>query len=358
MTMSRVVGLCAALPIIASAFFSATRADDQLSTMGAAADQARKTITAWHGPATSPPLQKNKTIYVVTCSSQGVGCTRAASGVKEAGEAAGWTVRVVDGKGDPATWNGAIQSAIAAKADGIVLAAVPPALVGDALDRAKKSNVAIVSIFNPIPQAHGPVFAWVRPEHPAQGALMADWVAQDSHGQAHVLIIEDREFGELRQRVEAFNSELRKCAGCKVSNSVDTTLGTMVQRLPGLISSQLGAHPDVGYIVVQYDAAAFFVGEGVRQAGRTGKVKIVGYEGDPQTIDAIHKGTQAATIADPAEWMGWQAVDELNRSFAGAPAQNTPVVFKLIDSTNVPDTKGWLGDYDFKAEYRKLWGLK
>ena len=53
-----------------------------------------------------------------------------------------------------------------------------------------------------------------------------------------------------------------------------------------------------------------------------------------------------------------QAIDELNRSFAGGPAQNTPVVFKLIDKSNAPDTKGWLGDYDFKAEYRKLWGVK
>jgi len=358
MLASRLVGLCAAVPIIAGTFFSAARADDQLAAMAAAADQARKTVTAWHGPTSSPPLQKNKNIYVITCSSQGVGCTRAAAGAKEAGEAAGWTVRVIDGKGDPGTWNGAIQSAIAAKADGIILAAVPPALVGDALERAKKSSVTIVSIFNPIPAADSPVFAWVRPDHPAQGALMADWIAEDSHGKARVLIIEDREFGELRQRVEAFKKEIAKCAGCAVVASEDTTLGTMVQRLPGLISSQLGAHPDANYIVVQYDAAAFFVGEGVRQAGRTGKVKVVGYEGDPQTIDAIRTGTQAATIADPAEWMGWQAVDELNRSFAGAPAQNTPVVFKLIDKSNVPNTKGWLGDYDFKARYRKLWGLK
>jgi ribose transport system substrate-binding protein len=350
----RVAGLCAVL-IIAGAY--PVHADEQLTAMAGAADQARKTVTTWHGPTSSPPIQRNKSIYVITCSSQGVGCTRAAAGVKEAGEAAGWTVRIIDGKGDPATWNGAIQSAVAAKADGIVLAAVPPALVGDALDRAKKSNVAIVSIFNPIPEADSPVFAWVRPEHPVQGALMADWVAQDSNGKARVLVIEDREFGELRQRVDAFKKELEKCKGCKVVASEDTTLNTMVQRLPLLASSQLNAHPDVDYIVVQYDAAAFFVGEGVRQAGRVGKVKVVGYEGDPQTMDAIHNGTQAATIADPAEWMGWQAVDELNRSFSGSPAQNTPVVFKLIDKTNVPDTKGWLGDFDFKSQYRKLWAL-
>ena len=132
---------------------------------------------------------------------------------------------------------------------------------------------------------------------------MADWVAQDSQGKAHVLVVEDREFGELRQRVTAFGEEIKKCSGCKAVGTVDITLGTMVQRLPGLISAQLSANPDIDYIVVPYDSAAFFVGEGVRQAGRTGKVKIAGYEGDPQTIDAIHNGTQAATIADPAEWL-------------------------------------------------------
>jgi ribose transport system substrate-binding protein len=331
---------------------------DDLSTMGAAADQARKTVTAWHGPANSPPLQKGKTIYVITCASQGIGCVRAANGAKEGGEAAGWTVRVIDGKGDPGTWNGAIQAAIAAKADGIVLAAVPPALVGDAIERAKKANVSVVSVFNPIPEANSPVFAWVRPEHPAQGALMADWVAQDSQGKARVLVVEDREFGELRQRVTAFGEKIKMCSSCKLVGSVDITLGTMVQRLPGLIASQLSANPDIDYIIVPYDSAAFFVSEGVRQAGKTGKVKIAGYEGDPQTIDAIQNGTQAATIADPAEWMGWQAIDELNRSFAGDKAQNTAVVFKLIDKSNVPDTKGCLGDYDYKAQYRKMWGVK
>jgi ribose transport system substrate-binding protein len=354
----RAANFCAVLPIILGTIVSVAHADDQLAAMAAAADQARTTVTAWHGPTNSPPLQKGKTIYAITCASQGIGCVRAANGAKEGGETAGWTVRVIDGKGDPGTWNGAIQSAIAAKADGIVLAAVPPALVGDAIERAKKSNVSVVSVFNPIPEANSSVFAWVRPEHPAQGALMADWVAQDSQGKAHVLVVEDREFGELRQRVTAFGEEIKKCSGCKAVGSVDITLGTMVQRLPGLISAQLSANPDIDYIVVPYDSAAFFVGEGVRQAGRTGKVKIAGYEGDPQTIDAIHNGTQAATIADPAEWMGWQAIDELNRSFAGGPAQNTPVVFKLIDKNNAPDTKGWLGDYDFKAEYRKLWGVK
>jgi ribose transport system substrate-binding protein len=98
------------LPIILGTIVSVAHADDQLASMAAVADQARKTVTAWHGPTNSPAVQKRKTIYAITCASQGIGCVRAANGAREGGEAAGWTVRVIDGKGDPATWNSAIQS--------------------------------------------------------------------------------------------------------------------------------------------------------------------------------------------------------------------------------------------------------
>ena len=97
----RAANVCAVLPTILGTIVSVAHADDQLAAMAAAADQARKTVTAWHGPTNSPPLQKGKTIYAITCASQGIGCVRAANGAKEGGEAAGWTVRVIDGKGDP-----------------------------------------------------------------------------------------------------------------------------------------------------------------------------------------------------------------------------------------------------------------
>ena len=89
-------------------------------------ENARKALTVWPGPTAAVKVDQPKTIFVVTCSSQGIGCVRAASGVTEAGKVLGWNVQVIDGRGDPGAWNGAILSAIAAKADGIVLAAVPP----------------------------------------------------------------------------------------------------------------------------------------------------------------------------------------------------------------------------------------
>jgi ribose transport system substrate-binding protein len=235
---------------------------------------------------------------------------------------------------------------------------VPPALVGDALDRAAKAHVVLVSVWNPVPEAGNPVFAYVRPDHTAQGKLMAQWIEVDSHGQGKVLIVEDREFPELRLRVESLQKTMEGCGNCKVVATTDTTIATMAQRVPGAVAGELSRNPSINYIVSQFDTNAFFATEGVRQAGKTGAVKVAGYEGDPQALDLIRTGVQAMSIADPNEWTGWQAVDELNRAFSNVPAENTLVPFRLIDKENVPATKGWTGDLDFRAEYRRLWGLK
>ena len=324
----------------------------------AAVAKAHAPLTTWTGPQTSPKSPAGKSIYVITCASQGIGCVRAAKGVEEAGSLLGWQVRTIDGRGDPATWNSAILSAIAAKADGIVLAAVPPMLVGDALQQAAAAHIPIVSVFNPLPGKQDGVFAYVRPDHVAQGKLAAQWVTVDSGGKAKVILVEDRIFPELVERSTGFRQALKDCTGCEIVETVDSTIATMAQRLPGAVAAALSRHPEATYVIAPFDSNGFFANEGVRQPGRIGQVKVASYEGDPQTIAAIRDGQYAMTIADPAEWMGWQAADELVRAFAKAPPSNVVVAWKLIDRDNAPNTPGWFGDVDFRAEYKRLWNGK
>ena len=318
---------------------------------------AEKPISAWPGPKTPVKVQAGKNVVVVTCGSQGIGCVRAAAGAEEAGKQLGWTVRTVDGKSDPSVWNSAIQDAVAAKADGIVLDAVPPALVQNALAKAKAAGIPLVSVFNPAPEDPDSVFDYVRPDHAEQGELMADWVATDSGGDANVLVIRAPEFPELLERHEAFTKELASaCPGCKVAGTVDMTLGTMAQRLPQAVISALQRDPNIDYVVAPIDSAATFVSEGVRSAGKTGKVKVSGYEGDPDAVQRIRDNdVQAATIADPPEWMGWQAVDALARAFAGQDPETVKVPSRLLVADNAPDTKGWQGDIDYRQQLEQLW---
>jgi ribose transport system substrate-binding protein len=318
---------------------------------------AEKPLTQWPGPKTPVKVQPGKQVVVVTCGSQGIGCVRAAAGAEEAGKQLGWTVRTVDGKSDPSVWNSAIQDAVAAKADGIVLDAVPPALVQNALAKAKSAGIPLVSVFNPVPEDPGSVFDYVRPDHVEQGQLMADWVAADSGGKANVLVIRAPEFPELLERHEGFTKELASaCPDCKVAGTVDMTLATMAQRLPQAVISALQRNPSIDYVVAPIDSAATFVSEGVRSAGKTGKVKVSGYEGDPDAVARVRDGdVQAATIADPPEWMGWQAMDALARAFADQDPETVKVPSRLLVADNAPDTEGWMGDVDFRAQLEELW---
>jgi ribose transport system substrate-binding protein len=323
-----------------------------------AVDAARAPLSKWPGPTGPVTVERGKVVYTITCASQGIGCVRAAKGVEEAGGTLGWTVRTIDGKGDPATWNKGIQSAIAARASGIVLAAVPPMLVGDALEKAAQAKIPVVSVFNPLPDKKDSVFAYVRPVHFDQGKLAADWVATDSNGQGVVILVSDKVFPELVERVNGFKEELAKCGRCKIAETVDSTISEMAQRLPSAVAAGLSRHPEAQYVISPFDSNGFFAAEGVRQAGKSAKVKVASYEGDPQAIAAIHDGKYAMTIADPAEWMGWQAADELARAFAGQPAADIPVAYRLIEKDNAPSTAGWTGDLDFRAEFKKLWGVE
>ena len=318
---------------------------------------AEKPLASWPGPKTPVKVQPGKQVVVVTCGSQGIGCVRAAAGAAEAGKQLGWNVRTVDGKSDPSVWNSAIQDAVAAKVDGIVLDAVPPALVQNALAKAKAAGIPLVSVFNPVPEDPGSVFDYVRPDHAEQGQLMADWVTADSGGEANVLVIRAPEFPELLERHEAFTQELSSaCPDCKVAGTVDMTLATMAQRLPQAVISALQRNPNIDYIVAPIDSAATFVSEGVRSAGKTNKVKVSGYEGDPDAVARVRDGdVQAATIADPPEWMGWQAMDALARAFAGQDAETVKVPSRLLVADNAPDTEGWQGDLDFRAQLEQLW---
>jgi ABC-type sugar transport system substrate-binding protein len=107
-----------------------------------------------------------------------------------------------------------------------------------------------------------------------------------------------------------------------------------------------------------------FVSQGIREAGRTGKVKMVGLGGDPPSLQAIKSGDMAESFGTQAEWMGWDAVDGLVRIFAGAdvppitPAtkSNYLVTGRYVTKDNLPTGDHWDGDFDYAGKFKALWG--
>ena len=81
-------------------------------------------------------------------------------------------------------------------------------------------------------------------------------------------------FRNLSNAPPVFARRMKDCSGCEIVETVDSTIATMAQRLPGAIAAALSRHPEATYVIAPFDFNGFFANEGVRQAGRIGQVKV------------------------------------------------------------------------------------
>jgi len=75
---------------------------------------------------------------------------------------------------------------------------------------------------------------------------------------------------------------------------------------------------------------------GIRQAGKSGKVKIVGFDAEPDEITALQQGTVQALIAQQPYVIGTDAVEQALAALTGKPT--TPKIgtkFTIITSANL-----------------------
>ena len=324
-------------------------------------DSFSKPMT-WPGPDDPVKAPAGKSLTVVICGSQGITCVRVGNGVKAAAEALGYNVKIVDGRSQPQVWNQAVQAAVAEKTDGIVLAAVPPALVADAIGKAQAAKIPVAAVLS---VAGPPTEVGVEIDRPEVARANSAWIAKDSGGKANVMIVRDDEFPETKVTADAYKTELPKaCSGCTVKADTSFTLALASQRLAGDVTQALRNNPDINYIVLPFDTVTTFVTQGIREAGKTGKVKIVGLGGDPPSIDALKAGDMAESFGTQAEWMGWDAVDGLVRTFAGQPVpdrsattkSNYLVTGRYVTKDNLPSGDHWDGDFDYPSKFKELWG--
>jgi ribose transport system substrate-binding protein len=146
--------------------------------------------------------------------------------------------------------------------------------------------------------------------------------------------------------------------------NVKPGISTTDQRTAGFAAAAK-ADPKYSYVGVQYDndsasiaaqvtlaalqknpgivgifATNLFSAEGaatgIRQAGKSGKVKVVGFDADPSQITALQQGTVQALIAQAPYTIGTNAVDQAVAALTGKPT--TPKIgtkFTIITSANL-----------------------
>ncbi len=282
-----------------------------------------------------------------------------------------WTLYA--NQGLASQWVAGMDAAIAQHPDLIILSTAPdPRVLQPQLRAAKAAGIPVeVTHFydqsSPPPPAcvgcAAGVAALVTAPFNAAGAAEADWIINDSHGHAHVLIVSASDVIPSPGILSAMEGEYRTyCPDCtyKIINIPVAQWNTGVQ---SQVESALNADPSINYVDALYDAMVTGAVPAVQTVGKTGSVKVLSFNGSPFALDDIRTGNiMAMDAAENTRWIGFADVDQAFRLLAGMRPVSETTPFRLMDDSNVAQAgvpaTNYLGYGNaYATGYWHLWGL-
>ncbi|WGL54150.1 substrate-binding domain-containing protein [Nocardioides sp. BP30] len=279
----------------------------------------------------------------------------------EAAKTLGWTGKMENYAGDPASLATAVDQAVSEKPDGIVISGADPSSFSNAL---KKAGAAGVPVFvggapaKPTGMDQGGLSGLSLGEQYllAEGKTSADWVLKDSGAKANVAIVTLAGFPTLQVEEKGFTDELKSvCPSCK-TKTVETQLTDIGKALPGTVVSTLQTEPDINYVYFPYGDMSVGVPAALKAANLS--PKLVTAIASDNTYADLKSGKAVMTLSTASEIQGWLEADLVARYYdTKAPVLDDVTPFRIYDKTNDQADKLPVSPSDYQDQFKKLWLL-
>lgn len=230
--------------------------------------------------------------------------------IKEEGEKLGYTVNVTAHKGDTKAESDLIDTAITNKAAAIVL---DPANADGSVGAVQKATDAGIPVF------------LVNAEINQQGLAKAQLVSDNAQGAA----LGAQEFVKAMDGKGTYVELL----GAPSDNNAATRsngYATVLSQYPDLkradaqvanwdqkqghdkMQSMLQAHPDIQGVLAGNDQMALGAIAALKEAGKLESVKVGGFDGSPDAVDAVKAGSMDYTVLQPVADFSKKVVEEVD----------------------------------------------
>ena len=343
--------------------------ETSLSAAAAFLDPLKATVS-WPAPAdlSAPVDVKGKSIWWIPIGDAIAEIHAQGEGFRQAAEAAGATVKLCDGKFNPADIGNCLSQAASQGADAVVTDYIDYAAVPTAFDALEKANVPVLiaGAVRPDGVSDTALRAFyddspttvLMSQAVAAGALLAGGDAPN--GLAIVLTDSDN----TRAATEQLGIKWTElCPDCPVT-SIEFSTANM-DKLSSSVSAALVSNPDINVVMVPNDAFTGPVTQALKTAGKA-DAKIVSSGADLANMQSVKAGTQAGDAGGAGIHAGWAISNALFQLLAGdTVAPNNPVV-RYFDSSNIGDltltpeaylSNAWYGDDSYQDAYKAAWGI-
>ncbi len=365
MTSKLMWGAAVAALLVATGAHADEMADAKARVAAATAKAGK-----WEGPTTGPKLAPGKTVIYVAGDMRNGGTEGVSRGVEEAAKAAGWTLRILDGRGEISSRTAALNQAIALKPDGVIVGGFDALEQNASLANLKEAGIPFVgwhATIEPGPDAKTGMFANVNTRISDVAQTAADLAIVDSGGKAGVVIFGDSNYEMAIGKARMMEADIKKCAGCTVLSLEDSPMTEASTRMPQLTTSLLQRYGDKWtYSLAVNDLYYDFMGPSLSAAGKSGTDtphNISAGDGSESAFQRIRgEQNQMATVPEPLQEQGWQLIDELNRALAKQPWSGYVSTIHLVTAGNIAFDGGPRNIFDpdngYRDVYKTIWGVK
>ena len=237
-------------------------------------------------------------------------------------------------KFDPTLQKPILDSAVAAKPDAILIAPTDVTAMQTPLQAAAAAGIKIVLVDTTTKDPSYAASA-IASDNIGGGKAAFDAIKKLNPNGGKVMVMStDPGVSTVDQRIQGFEEAAK--ADSKFQYLPVQYSHNDPATASNLISSALQRDPDIIGVFAANLFAAEGTATGVRQAGKTGTVKIVGFDAGPNQIKALQEGTVQALVAQQPGIIGQYGIDEAVAALDGG--QVTPKIqtgFTTITKDNL-----------------------
>lgn len=239
----------------------------------------------------------------------------------------------------PSTQTPILQAAIARHPAAIMIAPTDAVAMYQPIQAAVKAGIKVILFDTDLNNTHG-TYSWIGVNNLVGGQLAATTMARLIGNKGQVLGVNlNRGASTSDQRQDGFIQRIKKYPhidylGTQYNQDDATAAASEV-------SAELAAHPDIAGIYGTNLTETQGVVTGIRNAGDTAKVKVVGFDASPPEVVAVQQGHVQALIAQDVRDEGTTAMQVTVDVLHGQHVKSTYLVgFYAIDKANVNTPAG------------------
>jgi ABC-type sugar transport system substrate-binding protein len=230
-----------------------------------------------------------------------------------------------------------IGDLVAAKVDAILVAPLNEESAAPAVQRATDAGIPVFMYARTLDAKYSELWlSFIGMDGVAAGADKGRWLVQHAKPGKVALLTGPAGAAPMIEQEQGFRKAIES-AGFKVvfSQPSSQTRENGIK----LGEDALVAHPDLVAIYASNDDLALGAAQAVRSAGLKGKVAVLGLNGSPAALAAVHTGDMAATVAlDPMAW-GKTAANTVADYLQNkqSPKKFIPMQYRVVDKTEAFD---------------------